>query len=220
MELFPHETKTLQALKDRGYSPATIFDIGASNGVWSDVMALTLPDAEYHLFEPLANAVPFYKEDLTGRLARRPKFHLHPLALSDRSGTTEMFITHDGFGSSTLDRGEIPEIKERVVVPLCTLDQFVKDNNLPLPQVMKLDVQGAERLILKGGRETILSADILFLETWLQRGYGPSTPLLPEMIEFLSPFGFRLVTLGELGRDGEGRIYSVDVVFYSHRLSS
>jgi hypothetical protein len=57
-DLFTYEAKTQRAFQDQGRSPSVIFDIGASNGVWSDTIALTLPEAEYHLFEPLADAVP------------------------------------------------------------------------------------------------------------------------------------------------------------------
>ena len=220
MELFTYETKTLRTLKDQGHLPAVIFDIGASNGVWSDTIALTLPEAEYHLFEPLAGSVPFYERDLRERLGRRPNFHLHAVALSDHAGTVEMFATHDGFGSSILDRGEVPEVKERVQVPLYALDQFVREHNLPNPDVMKLDVQGAERLILTGGRQTMLTANVLFLETWLTRGYGPDTPLLTEMIEFLGSAGFSLVELGEQFSDQRRRVYSVDAVFFSDRFIS
>jgi FkbM family methyltransferase len=220
MELFAHETKTLQALKCQGYVPATIFDIGASNGVWSDTIALTVPEAEYYLFEPLAGVVPFYERDLGERLSRHPNFHVHAVALSDHAGTVEMFATHDGFGSSMLDRGDIPEVKERVEVPLYALDEFVRERNLPNPDVMKLDVQGAERLILTGGRQTLLTANILFLETWLTRGYGPDTPLLGEMIDFLALAGFTLVELAEQFRDRRGRVYAVDAVFFSDRFIS
>jgi len=218
-QVFRSETATLKTLQDRGYNPAVVFDIGASNGVWSDVMQRTFPTAEYHLFEPLAEAVPFYKEDLRQRLERYRNFHLHPIALSDRSGTAEMFATHDAWGSSLLDRGDIPEVKQRIVVPLETLDEFVVKNRLPLPQVIKLDVQGAEQRILSGGRETMLAADVLFIETWLTRGYGPDTPLLTEMIDFLGSMGFLLVEFGDQFRNEKGRIYSIDAVFFTERLA-
>jgi FkbM family methyltransferase len=220
MELFTHETQTLRTLLSRGFKPSVVYDIGASNGVWSDTIALTLPDADYHLFEPLAESVPFYRRDLEERLARRPRFHLHPVALSDHNGTAKVFATHDGFGSSMLDRGDIPEVKEQVSVPRFTLDEFVERNSLPAPNVIKLDVQGAERLILSGGFQTMRKADVVFLETWLKRGYGPETPLLTEIIDFLEEAGFALVDLGELFRDERRRVYSVDAVFYSDRLLS
>ena len=218
MTLFPHETKMLQHLKGRGYVCPVIYDIGASNGVWSDTIALTYPEAEYHLFEPLARAVPFYEEDLRERLQRHPNFHLHAVALADKNGTTEVHATHDGYGSSILDRGQIIEVKHRVEVPMRCLDEFVLEQKLPQPAVMKLDVQGAERMILTGGRQTMRNADILFLETWLTRGYGEATPLLTEMIEFLAPAGFNLIELGEQFRAANGRVYSVDAVFFSDRL--
>jgi FkbM family methyltransferase len=217
-ELYPCETATLQTLRDGGYRPAVFFDIGASNGIWSDAIQLTCTEAEFYLFEPLANAVPFYKEDLRMRLERQRNFHLHVIALSDHCGTAEMFATHDGWGSSLLDRGAIPEVKERVVVPLYTLDEFVREHGLALPQVIKLDVQGAERRILAGAQQTIQTADILFMETWLSREYGPDTPLLTELIEFLRPAGFTLVELGEQFHGERRRLHSVDAVFFSERL--
>lgn len=220
MELFTYETRTLRTLLDKGYRPTTIYDIGASNGVWSDTIALTIPQAEFHLFEPMAEAVQFYRHDLQERLARRPNFHLHTVALSDQSGVGEFFLTHDAWGSSMLDRGAVPEVKEIVPVPLSTLDEFVEEYSLPLPNVMKIDVQGAERLILTGASQVLPHLDVLFLETWLKRGYGPNTPLLPEMIEFLEHAGFGLVDLGEQFRDERSRLYSVDAVFFSERLLS
>lgn len=150
-------------------------------------------------------------------LKRHARFHLHAVALSDHGGEAEMFVTHDGYGSSMLDRGDIPEVKEHVRVPLYTLDELVRQRGLPDADVMKLDVQGAERLILSGGRRAMRSANILFVETWLTRGYGPDTPLLTEMIEFLAEAGFTLVDFGERFRDARGRTYSV---FYSDRFLS
>lgn len=218
MELFPCETKTLQTLRASGYRPTVFFDIGASNGIWSDAIQLTCPEAEYYLFEPLANAVPFYKEDLRMRLARQRNFHLNAVALSDHNGTEEMFATHDGWGSSLLDRGEIPEVKERLHVSVHILDDFVRENNLPEPQVMKLDVQGNERRILTGAHQALLTTDVLFMETWLSHEYGPDTPLLTEMIAFLRSTGHILVELGEQFRGEQGRVHSVDAVFFSERL--
>jgi FkbM family methyltransferase len=218
MQLFTHETETLQALLEKNFRPAVIYDIGASNGVWSDVIALTLPECEYHLFEPLTETVVFYRDGLHERLARRPRFHLHTVALSDRRGTARVFATHDGFGSSLLDRGAIPEVATIVETPVYPLDGFVEERNLAHPDVMKLDVQGGERLILAGGPRALQHASVLFLETWLQRGYGPETPLLTEMIEYLGNAGFRLTALGEQFKNDRGHVNSVDAVFYSDAL--
>ena len=158
--LFFHETNLLRELKGLGYDPAVIYDIGASNGEWSDTMALVLPDSEYHLFEPLGDMVDFYRKDLAERCQRRPRFHLHPVALGDSAGTAEVFVTHDGFGSSMLDRGDIPEVKQRIDIRRARLDDYIAERCLPLPNVIKIDCQGAERMILDGASAALEQADM------------------------------------------------------------
>jgi len=217
--VFFHETNLFRKLKGLGYDPAVIYDIGASNGVWSDTIALVLPDSEYHLFEPLADVIDFYRKDLTERCQRRPRFHLHPVALGDSAGTAEFFVTHDGFGSSMLDRGDIPEVKQRVGIRRAKLDDYIAEHSLPLPNVIKIDSQGAERMILDGGCAALEQADMVFLETWFDRGYGPQTPLLGEMIEYLKQRAFTLVETGEKLYGDRGRLYSVDAFFFSDKFS-
>ena len=217
--MFFHETNLFRKLKGLGYNPAVVYDIGASNGVWSDTIALVLPDTEYHLFEALAEVIDFYREGLAERLQRRPHFHLHPVALGDRPGTAEFFVTQDGFGSSMLDRGDIPEVKQRVAMPRARLDDYIAEHTLPLPNVIKVDCQGAERMILDGGSAALEQADVVFLETWFKRGYGPDTPLLGEMVEYLKQRGFLLVETGEKFYGDRGELYSIDAFFFSDKFS-
>jgi len=51
--------------------PAVLYDIGASNGVWSETIMDVCPSARFHLFEPLAHHSESYAGDLRERLARR-----------------------------------------------------------------------------------------------------------------------------------------------------
>jgi FkbM family methyltransferase len=218
-EIFQHETNLFRKLKSLGYSPSVVYDIGASNGVWSDTIALVQPDSEYHLFEALAGVVDFYREGLAERLQRRTRFHLHPTALGDRPGTAEFFVTHDGFGSSMLDRGDIPEVKRQIGIPRARLDDYIAEHSLPLPNVIKIDCQGAERMILDGCPAALEQADMVLLETWFERGYGPDTPLLGEMIEYLKQRAFLLVETGEKFYGDRGKLYSIDAFFFSDKFS-
>lgn len=215
---FGHEVSVLRRLATQGYRPAVVYDVGASNGAWSETISAVLKSAEFHLFEPLVEAVPFYKRDFETRLKRMRRFHLHQIALSDVPGTTEFFVTHDGWGSSMLDRGEIPEVAKRVLVPAFPLDDYRERHKLPSPEVLKIDSQGAERIILDGAQRVLESVDVLFLETWLTRGYGPRTPLLGELIEYLTVRKMTLVDLGEKFVDARKRLYSIDACFFSERL--
>jgi FkbM family methyltransferase len=216
--MFQHETKILQELKDGGYEPAVVYDIGASTGIWSETISSVLHNSELYLFEPLADVIESYRIDLELRSKRMRHFHLHPIALSDAPGVAEFFVTHDGYSSSMLDRGNIPEVKQRVAIRKYRLDDYIVEHDLPQPDVIKIDSQGAERMILDGGRETLAHADILFLETWFKRGYGPHTPLLGELIEYLAAKGFTLVDTGEKSFDDKHRLYSIDAFFFAERF--
>src|SRR5882724_8682171 len=175
-QLFPNELRTLGKLKGKGFIPAVLYDIGASNGVWSETIMDVCPSARFHLFEPLAHHAESYAGDLRERLARRRNLTLHPVALGETNGTTEMLMFHDPQGSSLLDAGYEPAVNRRLNVPLFRLDDYVKQQGLPQPEVVKIDCQGGEATIIRGGEETLRNAQVIFLETWLKRSYGPKTP--------------------------------------------
>lgn len=216
--MFDNEARLLSQLTREGYAPAVVYDIGASNGIWSETILAVLPNSEFHMFEPLADLVDFYRADLAARSARMRSFNLHRTALGEEAGQAEFFLTHDGFGSSMLDRGDIPEVAQRVPVQRHRLDDYVAEHNLPQPNVVKIDCQGAERVILNGAANTLQQVDVLLLETWLVRGYGPQTPLLGEMIDYLTPKCFTLVETGEKFFDDRHRLYSIDAFFFSEKF--
>lgn len=217
-EYYPHERRILRALLDHNFHPRVVYDIGASTGIWSEVVSSVLPSAEYHLFEPLAAIAEEYRKDLRNRLARLPNLILHPVALGEANGKADFYIDHNPYCSSMNDRGDIVEIREKIQVDRYLLRDYRKIEDLPLPDIIKIDCQGAEDAIIRGGLDEVRHAKVLFLETWLKRGYGPRTPLLGEIIELLKPLGFSLVEFGEKFFDEKHRLYSIDAFFFSESL--
>jgi hypothetical protein len=76
-----------------------------------------------------------------------------------------------------------------------------------------MDTQGSENIILVGGKQAISAADVLIIETWFFRSYGPSTPLISEIIQLVSEMGFFPFDYGDHYRDPEGKILNLDLFF-------
>lgn len=200
-------------LQQLGYDPQVVFDVGASNSGWSYYLHKVLSKAEFYLFEPLIDYSEDYRNLMEEMLRVYPNFHLYKYALGEKNATVTMNVFEDVVSSSTLTLPDVGQPTKPIEVPMLTLDQAIQQFDLPQPQVIKIDTQGNELAILKGASNTLAKVDVLFLETWLYRGYGTETPLLSEIANWLQPFNFELWDVGDGYRDHRGILATLDCVF-------
>ena len=74
-----------------------------------------------------------------------------------------------------------------------TLDTIVHEKGWPMPDLIKLDVQGAEMDVLKGAGKCLSSCRDLIVE--LQKvEYNKGAPLREEVIAYTESIGFQLKT--------------------------
>jgi len=126
-----------------------ILDIGAYTGLYSLVAGANHASAEIAAFEPLS--------DNYSRLVRNVglnKFRILALnmALSDTTGRAKFKIfSEPGFltsGGSLLEKGQ--QVKRSEDVELNTIDKLVSDRVIGRPDLIKIDVEGAEINVLRG----------------------------------------------------------------------
>jgi FkbM family methyltransferase len=213
-EFAAHEIRVFTLLAGAGFAPATIYDIGASNGTWSALISSVFPDAAFHMFEPLAELNESFAKSLRVYMGNHPRFALHDVALGAECKQVTMRTHPDGFSSTTLDVVAHPEHYACLSVPQYTLDQYVGDHNLPRPDLIKLDTQGAELAILNQGELCLSQAALVLAETWLDRTeYGPQTPLITELKDFLERHEFVLAELGCRFYNERHQFYCCDAFF-------
>jgi FkbM family methyltransferase len=207
------ERRLLALLERAGWRPKVIYDIGAAVGGWTETVRSVCPDAEYHLFEPLADAVPMYRAELAERLARLSGLSLHKVALGRRTGKATVHVADDAWSSSLIDMSRQPNFNRKVSVPVYRLDDYVAEFRLPPPDFVKMDTQATEHHIVAGGKRSIGQAKLLMIETWLSPEYGWRTPLLTQMMARLKRLDFLLCELGGRYYDERHRLYGVDAFF-------
>lgn len=179
------------------------FDVGANHGYYSLLLADNA-DA-VHAFEPV-NAT---RAALNSNVAHNDITNLtvHDIALSDRRGTAEIRLFSSSGNNSLFDveTGKGVKFEGTQNVPLDTLDRQVYEGGLPVPGLIKVDVEGAELFVIRGARRLlaehrpILTAEF-FGPHFETAGYSPR-----ELLDELTELGYAIC--GVTDDPGDRRLY-------------
>lgn len=177
---------TITALKKFGFLPSSILDIGAHHGNWSKGMQRHFPKASFTLVE----AIDYPELKKTS--------YEHHIAILDETERDvdwyEMRNTGDSmFKEVTGHFSKCAPVKKRTT----TLDKLLKSRSF---QMLKIDVQGAELNVLKGGHQLIQNVEVVLLEVPFCGSYNHGAPDFLSIINYMSSIGFRVFDITELHR--------------------
>lgn len=199
-----------------------VYDIGAAKGVVSRLLAKLPNISEIHAFEP----IPETFEQLVSAVKPYPNIHCHNLALGDEKIDKEMYIASNSDSSSllqmlSLHKNEFDNISisKKTTVNCVRLDDFVKENKLPLPNIIKIDVQGFEKNVLKGGESTIKKANYCVLEMSFYALYEDS-PIFDDIYCLMKELGFQLIGVSKTLKGKSGEQLQIDGIFKNIQLIS
>ena len=161
---------------------SVVFDVGAHVGYYTLLAAVLVgPSGKVVAFEPVPDNLRFLKEHL--RLNHIANVTVIEGAVSDHSG--EMFFAEGGNRSE----GHIAA-QGKLRVKVFSLDNLVSDDALPLPAYIKIDVEGAEVMVLTGARNLIERArPTIFLATHTRVLHQQCCDVLRSMGYELRPLG-------------------------------
>jgi len=207
--------KRLQFLRSQGFNPKVIYDIGANDGVWSNAGQEIFKDATFYMFE--ANDEHEHMLVATGR----------PYIISVLGDTDKDVVFHSlahtgtilggkGGGDSVFEENtqwyvDNPNVN-RKKLRMKRLDDIVAEKKWPQPEFIKMDVQGAELIIMKGGENALANTEIIVLETKILE-YNKGAPMLLDIMNYLDSKGFAPLDILELHYIGPGYLNEVDVMF-------
>ena len=149
------------------YQFKSIIDIGANEGQFSDRMRTLFPSATIFAFEPL----PKVFQQLSNNFKNDPCFKAHNLALGQESGSLTLQESDYSPSSSFLnptaslrENFEDAGIIQEITVQIETLDGIFDEVRLDGPLLIKIDVQGFEDQVIRGGSSTLKLADMIICE--------------------------------------------------------
>ncbi len=197
------------------HSFKTILDVGANKGQFSLVALASNPGARIIAFEPMGPAAKRFR-----RLHQRaPNVSLMEIGLGDEDGERVFHISkHDDSSSFLPIAAVLPDLYPgteeacTTTFPVRRLDDVLRGADIVRPCLLKLDVQGFELEVLKGGVETLKSVDSVYAEVSFVELYE-GQPLASDIISWLDSKGFTLAGVYHTSFDRTGRSTYGDMHF-------
>ncbi len=195
----------LQLLIEQEIPVATVLDVGASDGRWSQQCMGWYGKADYVLFEPqpahtaaLAEFKAHSKQSVT----------IVPAAVGVSEGRIE-FDASDAFGGALSPEKTAISIE----VDLTTIDATVARLQLEGPFLLKLDTHGYEKSILDGAAQTLEKCGALIIEAYNHR-FTAEGMMFWELCAFLAARGFRVIDMVDVTRrPRDHSMFQMDIVF-------
>lgn len=183
---------------------AVFLDVGANQGEFSVAAARVLGFGKVIAFEPVTE----YRERLAGNVALNGfnNVLIVPVALGEQEGSLPIYDENAPFADGTRNEG-LPTLfafgsrnHPREVVRVRPLDDVLDELDVARVDLIKLDIEGAEWMALRGAKNTIQRyRPVLILEigrdTCRSAGYEPEA-----LVEWLGAQNYRIEKIIEGGR--------------------
>ena len=196
-----------------------IFDVGAHHGECVARFVRHFPSARIFAFEPFPESF----EVLRGSTQADTNVRLFDFGLAEQSGprsfhsnqssATNSLLSSDEQSKATWGSGLL-ETKEVVNARFRTVDEMMAELALDHMDILKLDVQGAEPLVMKGARRTCLEGRIraVYCEIITKPTYHGQSRI-DEVLALFHNLGFDLHNLYSLNHSDDGRLRQLDALF-------
>jgi FkbM family methyltransferase len=184
-------------------SVRSIVDVGASIGSMTGYFLRIFPGSTVHAIEPYSVSY----NALQATYSNNPNVKTHKIGLSDTEGSQKMFIQADSGYNSLNPAVNLPSdamnaLSEEIMVD--TLDTFCSRNNISEIDLIKIDTEGLDVKVLKGGENLLRAGKIhyIYVECTFDRSNLQNT-LIDDLRDYLSQFNYKVRAIYEQSNYGE-----------------
>lgn len=136
---------------------AVLFDVGANQGMFAKKLIRAWQGLNYKLyaFEPSAHTFTILKN----QVADLPYVHLVNMGMGDKPGHRDLYSDKEGSGLASVYPRDLShyriDFSWKETIELTTLDRFCEQEEIDQIDFLKLDVEGHELAVLRGGERMI-----------------------------------------------------------------
>lgn len=202
-----NQASRLANLRQLGFQPTAVLDIGAYSGHWGILAKHIWPAAKILMIEANEDCGPQLDKALL-RMTGGDAYSIALLDSTERKAAYHKCQTGCGEGNGLFKENSVFPF-ETVERQTQTLDSVVGERTFDF---IKLDCQGAERAIIEGGGTTISRAHLVQLEAQIQ-DYNEGAPRVTDLIADMDRRGFRLYDITDFHHNSRQMLIQVDLLF-------
>jgi len=196
-----------------------IFDVGAYIGEVTKIYREIFPNSTIYCFEPFPDS--FQKLE---RLSVNKFIRPHQIAVSDDFNKTKLYVNADITCNSFFPRprngtkyySRKAENLGEIEVETTTIDNFCNKENIAKIDILKLDVEGAEKKALKGASDKLLkhAISLIYTEVMFTTHYEGGC-MFHELAGFLEQYSYTLLNFYNLKKAKNGQLRWGNAIFLS-----
>ena len=181
-------------LKSIQYEPIHVLDIGANKGTWTRHMLKFFPNSQYSLFEPQY----WMKENVIDILNSNIKFY--PFGMGDKKDTLNFTIVErDDSCNFLMSEVEAKNLGyNQIKVDITTVNDFIKEGKLKIPDFIKIDAEGLDLKVLKGASDCFGITEVFMVEVGVSNSNFDNSVL--NVVKFMDENGYKMFEITDLNR--------------------
>ena len=196
------------------YTFDCVIDVGANVGLFSSYCLEHLPSVSVISFEPASDLAAALK----AKAATKTRWTVEQMALGDTAGEAVLHTSDKSvFNSLNAPKGGAAidvKFTGQQVVTLATLDDYASAHGLATYEnlLIKVDTQGHDFKVLRGGKQTLGRARAVIVELPFQNIYEGDDNYR-DILDYMADAGFSLYAIAPISNDKTGAMIEADGFF-------
>jgi FkbM family methyltransferase len=178
------------------YEPKHIMDVGANHGTWTREALLFFPNVFITMIEPQHWLQPSFQDILD----QYPRVSYQPVGAGRKSGNFK-FTIMERDDSCTFNISESDAQSagyKQIDLPIITLNEIIKSQSIPFPDIIKIDAEGLDIEVLEGASDCFGKTEIFMVEAAVVSKEMPNTLL--TLTQYMDKKGYSLFDITDLNR--------------------
>lgn len=192
--------------------PRSVIDIGVASGTPSLYAHFLASSSQYLLVEP----DPYHFPSLSSLASSLPAI-MERVACGSFRGETVLHSFFDHRKSSLKSPLRPLRPAGDIVVPVETLDHLVSKHRLPAPYLVKIDTEGSEDAVIRGGTRAFSDACGAIIEVSFAPRFLDDASF-SDIVCLMKDRGFEVFDIVAGAVDATGLLCQADVLFIRHDL--